>query len=222
MRLSRSKRKLLWISLFGVAFALVESSVVVYLRSLYYPGGFSFPLKLMSPQHLGVELSREAATIVMLAAVGVLSGSKAWEKFGYFLMAFGVWDIFYYVWLKVMLDWPATLTEWDILFLIPLPWIGPVLAPVLISFLMILFGSIIVVRLEKGETFRPGWMSWSLASAATVILLYSFIEDTQATLHGHQPVPYHYSVLVVSLLLYIVSFGIAGRIFPSKRKSDHV
>src|SRR5512134_294061 len=107
MKLSQSERKLLWVSLFGVAFALVESSVVVYLRSLYYPEGFAFPLKLMSPQHVGVELSREAATIVMLAAIGVVAGSKAWEKFAYFLVAFGVWDIFYYVWLRVMLDWPA-------------------------------------------------------------------------------------------------------------------
>jgi bacteriorhodopsin len=209
MKLLQSERKLLWVSLFGMAFALVESSVVVYLRSLYYPEGFTFPLKLMSPQHLGVELSREAATIVMLSAVGVIAGSKAWERFAYFLVAFGVWDIFYYVWLKVMLDWPASLNDWDILFLIPLPWIGPAIAPVLISLLMIVCGSIIIARLAKEEAFHPGWMSWSLSAVGALVVLYSFMEDTSATLHGQQPAPYKYSLLVVFLILNLISFVLA-------------
>jgi hypothetical protein len=222
MKLSQSEQKLFWAPLFGIAFALVEASVVVYLRSLYYPEGFTFPLKIMSAQHLIVEISREAATIVMLVAVGILAGSKAWEKFAYFLVAFGVWDIFYYVWLKVMLDWPAAVTDWDILFLIPLPWIGPVIVPVLISLLMIVCGSVIVVRLEKDKFFHPGWTSWSLSAVATVILLYSFIEDTQSTLQGQHPAPYHYSLFVVSVALYIVSFAAACGFSPLLDKSGRV
>jgi len=220
--LSQSGRKLLWVSLFGVAFALVESSVVVYLRSLYYPEGFSFPLKLISQQHFGVELSREAATIVMLVAIGILAGSKVWERFAYFLVAFGVWDIFYYVWLKVMLDWPASLNDWDILFLIPLPWIGPVIAPVLISLLMIVCGSIIIVRLEKEMVFHPGWGSWILSAVGTLIVLYSFTEDTPATLQGNQPEPYKYSLLLVFLILNIVSFVLACGSFASSRMNQRV
>jgi len=100
-------RRIVWVSVFGVAFAFVESSVVVYLRSLYYPEGFTFPLKMMSTSHIGVELAREAATVVMLAAVGILAGTTGWQRFGYFLVVFGVWDVFYYVWLKVILDWPS-------------------------------------------------------------------------------------------------------------------
>ncbi|MBM2841137.1 MAG: hypothetical protein HW412_1665, partial [Bacteroidetes bacterium] len=181
MNLSPAVRRLLWVSLFGVTFAFVESSVVVYLRSIYYPEGFAFPLKLISQQHLTVELAREAATIVMLAAVGILAGSKAWERFGYFLVAFGVWDIFYYVWLKVILDWPASLSDWDILFLIPLPWIGPVIAPVFISLLMILCGLTIAVRFEQRKFFHPNRWSWMLAIAGTLVVLYSFMTDTEAT-----------------------------------------
>jgi hypothetical protein len=218
MKLSQSGKTLLWVSLFGVAFALVESSVVVYLRSLYYPEGFSFPPKLISPQHLGVELPREAATIVMLITVGILAGSKAWERFAYFLVAFGVWDIFYYVWLKVMIDWPASLTDWDILFLIPLPWIGPVIAPVLISLLMILCGAIIVGLLEKGKVFRPGWMSWGLSAIGTLIVLYSFMEDTPATLQGQQPAAYKYILLIIFLILNVISFVLAWGYFTSFRK----
>jgi bacteriorhodopsin len=124
-------------------------------------------------------------------------------------VAFGVWDIFYYVWLKVMLDWPASLNDWDILFLIPLPWIGPVIAPVLISLLMIACGSIIIARLEKEEAFHPGWMSWSLSAVGALVVLYSFMEDTSATLHGQQPAPYKYSLLVVFLILNLISFVLA-------------
>lgn len=215
--LSPAARRLVWVSLFGLAFAFVESSVVVYLRSLYYPEGFSFPLKLISQQHLAVELAREAATIVMLAAVGVLAGSKAWERFGYFLVAFGVWDVFYYVWLKVILDWPAGLSDWDILFLLPLPWIGPVIAPVLISLLMILFGSTIALRFESKKFFHPNWLSWMLAIAGTLVVLYSFMMDTEATLNGRQPARYQYGLLVVGLILYVVSFVIACNPLSSGR-----
>ena len=222
MKLSRSGTKLLWVSLFAAAFALVESSVVVYLRSLYYPQGFSFPLKVINPHHFVVELSREAATIVMLAAVGILAGSRAWEKFAYFLVAFGVWDIFYYIWLKVMIDWPASVTDWDILFLIPVPWIGPVIAPVLISLLMIVCGFVIVARLERGEVFHPGWASWSLSAGGCLVVFYSFMNDTPATLQGQQPAPYTYSLLVVCLLLNIISFLLACGFLPSYRKSQRV
>ena len=206
---SRAGRNLLWVSVFALAFGLVESSVVVYLRALYYPDGFSFPLKLIAPAHLYVELAREASTIAMLVAVGMIAGSKPWEKCAYFAVAFGVWDICYYVWLKVILDWPKTFTDWDILFLIPLPWIGPVIAPVLISLLMIISGAIILVRLERGRTFHPTRASWFLAVLATTSILYSFMIDTQATLHSQEPEPYRYEFLILSLILYLVSLMFA-------------
>ena len=207
----RESRKLLWVSLFGIAFALVEASVVVYLRALYYPEGFSFPLKAISPQHLTVELSRETATIVMLVAVGVLAGSNAWGKFAYFLVGFGVWDIFYYAWLRIMVNWPSRLTDWDILFLIPLPWIGPVIAPVLISSAMIVSGSIIVFRLERQRFFRPPLVSWCLSLIGTVIVLYSFMADTQASLRLQEPESYRYYLLAGCLVLYTTSFVLSCR-----------
>jgi len=201
--------RLVWISLFGVAFAYVESSTVVYLYALYYPEGFTFPLKLINHEHLVVELARELATIVMLGTAAIIAGIKGWQRFGYFLVVFGVWDIFYYVWLKVILDWPLTLVDWDVLFLIPLPWIGPVLAPLLIAALMTSFGTVIVIRIGKGDYFQPNVLSWFVAIMATVILLYSFILDIPATLQGKMPAPYHYEFLVVGLVLYLAGFFVA-------------
>jgi hypothetical protein len=208
---------MVWVTLFGVAFAFVEAGVVVYLQALYYPEGFTFPLKLMSEGHLGVEIVRETATIIMLAAVGVIAGVTRWQRFGYFLIAFGVWDVFYYVWLKVILGWPHSLTDWDVLFLIPLPWIGPVIAPVLIALLMIVCGGLIVVRIARGNHFRPVLLSWVLAFGATFLALYSFMSDTDATLAEQHPAPYRYGLLVASLVLYGAGFVTAWR----RPSSDH-
>lgn len=206
-----SSRTILWVTIFSIAFAYVESSVVVYLRAIYYPEGFVFPLKMVSWEHLTVELSREAATMVMLAGVGILAGKSPWLKFGYFMISFGVWDVFYYVWLKAVLDWPSSVLEWDVLFLIPLPWISPVIAPVLISLLMITCGVLLVTRLARGQHFRPTFLSWVFGAAATIIILYSFISDTAATLGDAMPAPYAYPLLLAALLLYAAGFVLACR-----------
>jgi hypothetical protein len=188
-----------WVVLFAVAFGFVEASVVVYLRALYYPEGFALPLKLMATPHAVIELGREFATLVMLVAVGWMAGKAPWERFAYFMVAFAVWDIFYYVWLKVMLNWPGGLLEWDVLFLIPVPWLGPVIAPVLISLVMLLSGSMIIGLFAQGKGFHPPAVSWILAVASVGLLLYSFVADTAATLHGKFPAPYRYDFLLIGL-----------------------
>ncbi len=190
------------IILFAVSFAFVESSVVVYLRSIYYPAGFTFPLSMIQPGHLWVEFAREFSTIVMLVAAGVLAGSSVWQRFAYFLIAFGVWDIFYYVWLKVILDWPATMIDWDILFLIPIPWIGPVIAPVLISLLMIIVGWLIVRRETGDNKFRPSKTAWILSILGTALILYTFTRDTRATMRFQPPESFSYGVFFFGFLCY--------------------
>ena len=214
--MTRFSRVLLWIAIFAGAFAFVEASVVVYLRALYYPAGFNFPLTVLTESHRTVEIAREAATLIMLVSVGFLAGTSGWRRFGYFLVVFGLWDILFYVWLKVMLDWPASYVDWDILFLIPLPWIGPVIAPVLVSLLMVVFGLMIVRRIEGGGEFRPKAASWVIASGATVLLLISFMHDVAATLGGALPAPYQYPLLVAGLLLYAVGFFLAYTSTPSQ------
>ena len=195
-----------WVGLFASAFAFVESSVVVYLRAIYYPGGFAFPLKAIDPGHGVIEVWRELATIVILGSVGVLAGKKRWERFGFFLVAFGVWDILFYACLKVTLGWPTALTDWDVLFLFPLPWIGPVIAPLLIATLMVVCGAIIVIRHERGILFQPGMFSWFAGIGATFLVCYSFMADLPATLHRHSPASYSYWLLGFGLLLYVAGF----------------
>jgi len=193
--------------IFAAAMAYVEAAVVVYLRELFYPDGFSLPLKVIPDRYLTVELFRELATLIMLSAVAGLAGKRPWERFGYFLILFGVWDIFYYIWLAATLGWPASLYDWDILFLIPLPWIGPVIAPVAISCGMIIAGYLIIRRFTSGGHFRATWAAWILSLGATAIILYSFMGDTDATLRLQQPQPYHYGLLAAGLILYGLAFA---------------
>ena len=198
----RGMPRVLWTALFGLAFGFVEAAVVVYLRALYYPGGFAFPLQPFAPGLLPVELAREAATIAMLWTVAMLAGRSRWERFGAFLVAFGVWDIAFYLWLRVTIGWPASLAEWDILFLLPLPWIGPVLAPVLVALLMTAGGAWMMAEAARGRALRAWPGPLALGLTGTAVLLWSFMRDTGATLGGAMPEAYRYELLALGLVCY--------------------
>ena len=162
---------------YAVAMAYLESAIVAYLRRLYYPKGFDFPLVIIDIPTLLIEAGRETATIIMLATVGVAAGRTKVGKCAYFLYLFGVWDIFYYVWLKVFLDWPASLFTWDVLFLIPVPWVGPVLAPVTVALTMIGM-ALVLLHLEQHGPVRPaGKKVWLAQIVASLIVLVSFTMD---------------------------------------------
>ena len=165
--------------IFSIAFAYIEAAVVVYLRAIFHPDGFTFPLSNVETilQHkalLLTEIGREAATIVLILTGAWLFGRNLQQRFAYFLTIFAVWDIFYYVWLKVLLDWPARIMDWDILFLIPVAWAGPVLAPVLVSIILLVFAAIILYRDCCGRPVRANWIEWLGFIAAGVIIVVSF------------------------------------------------
>lgn len=175
MNIKSLHTKILLSSLFAISMAYLESAVVVYLRELYYPDGFQFPLTGIPAKILITEIGRETATILMLFAYGKSVGRNNREVMAYFAYNFGIWDIWYYIWLKVLMDWPASILEWDILFLIPIPWVGPVLAPVLVSLALIVAGYIIL-RYENME--RPVKLTksdWILEIISGLIIILSFL-----------------------------------------------
>ncbi len=207
--MSRHYSTIIWVIIFGIAMAYIESAVVVYLRAIFHPDGSLFPLKNFSQDPIIiVEIYREVATIVMLITVSAIAGRKFWERFGYFIAAFGIWDIFYYVWLKVILDWPATLFDWDVLFLIPKTWIGPVIAPVSVALIMVIAGMLLVNAYQKGLRFRPSYISIALTLAGTAVILYSFMYDTGAIMDLNMPKPYPYSLLIIGDIMFIAAFTI--------------
>ncbi len=167
-----------WIVLiFAVAMGFLEAIVVVYVRELYYPDGFRFPLELIPPKIFTIELVRELTTLIMLAGIGILAGKTKPGKFAWFLFTFGIWDITYYVALKIFLNWPESLLTWDILFLIPVTWIGPVLAPVICSITMILFSLLILIPESKNQYTKIRPTSWGLTIIGSLIIFISFIYD---------------------------------------------
>ncbi len=162
------------ITIFSIAMAALESAVVVYLRALYYPNGFTVALRLIDKQILLVEILRETATLVMIWAVAYLTGKKRYDRLAYFLLCFAVWDIFYYIWLKLFIDWPLSILDWDILFLIPVTWLGPVLSPVICSLTMIVLAIVILsARQEVKITLLPK----CLLIAGNLLILYTYLYD---------------------------------------------
>ena len=167
------------VAFYALAMAWVESAVVFYLRYHmdrlvpYQPnplpeiGGFAL-----------AEIVREVATMVMLATVGCLAGTTWRSRFAFALLAFGIWDIAYYLWLVPLTGWPRSIFEWDILFLIPLPWWGPVWAPVSIATLMILFGTIVGLHDSAERPLWPGRASWFAAAIGIGLALYVFMADS--------------------------------------------
>ncbi len=152
-------KKLVVSVILGIGLAYIEAAVVVYLRAIFYPEGFDFPLPEFGSSSLWMallttEIGREAATLVVLLSSSYLIGSNLRSRLACFLTLFAIWDIFYYVWLKVLLNWPASIMDWDILFLIPSPWAGPVLAPVIISVTMLLMALAILYREGHGRPLR--------------------------------------------------------------------
>ena len=153
------KWRWLIVVIFAAAMAWVESAVVLYMRMLI--DRLELYRQAPLPAGLGLgqtELIREAATLIMLSAVGWLAGHSWRDRLGYALLAFGVWDILYYLFLIPLTGWPQSPMDWDLLFLIPLPWWGPVLAPLTIAGLMILIGSLIIER----ERPAPTQFDWPL------------------------------------------------------------
>ena len=165
--------------LFSIAFAYIESAVVVYLRAIFYPDGFTFPLEMFDLTELGrrltvTEIGREAATLVLIVTAAWLFGARRQERVAYFLLIFAVWDIFYYVWLKVLLDWPASIMDWDVLFLIPAAWASAVLYPVLVALLMLLFAVAILYRSAQGRPLKVHWSDAIMWAGAAILLIVAF------------------------------------------------
>lgn len=152
--------KIIAVALFSIAFGLVEAMVVIYLRQILATTNYDIftntlqlstkavlfslgfvvflrPEVLSAWDTLHLELFREAVTIVMLISLAWATGKTWREKLAFFLLSFGTWDIFYYIWLNRFIGWPASLLNIDILFLIPVPWMAPIFMPILISLLMI-------------------------------------------------------------------------------------
>jgi len=220
-----SRKRWLVVFVYALAMAWVESAVVYYLRTMinrldpYQANPFP-TIGGLAP----VEVAREAATLIMLLAVGLLAGHSWRTRLGYFAIGFGVWDIFYYVFLKLICGWPHSALDWDILFLIPLPWWGPVLAPVLISLLLVLWGTVLSQFESAPAPFRPRMAAAGMGLLGALLALGVFMADSLAAAHlGREavrnvlPIRFLWPQFCAALLL--MSIPVMQLVWNSSRKT---
>jgi hypothetical protein len=216
----RPRRILVGLLLFGISFGYVEAAVVIYLRALYEPlrqrltpgraPGDLFPLanreKMVAeaPETallLNVEVIREAATIVMLAAAAMLVTAERSLWLPTLSIAFGAWDLSFYLFLKLWIDWPASLLTWDLLFLLPVPWVAPVLAPVIVSFTIIGCGVVTLYRPIYTE-----WRHWTGLFLGGALVILSFTWDFRHVIAGNMPRPFAWWLFVAGEAISLGSF----------------
>ena len=197
-------KRFLWVAAYAVAMALLEAVVVAYLRALIQVTEDAVALG----PYVAMETWREVGTLVMLAAVGWLAGHRVTDRLAYGAFAFGLWDIAYYAWLKVFLGWPATLLDWDILFLLPLRWWGPVLAPVLIALLICAGAMLAVARAAQGQPPVLTPIRGGAMAAGGLLALYVFMADSlHALLAGRsdwatlRPASFPWPLFLIALAL---------------------
>jgi hypothetical protein len=229
-RTSSWKRTVVALVIFGTAFGYLEAAVVSYLRLLheparqrFYPGRAPtelFPLLTLDQlrasggeqqRTLAIEIGREAATIIMLGAIALAVSANAGQWAAAFVVAFGTWDAAFYLFLKLLLGWPASLFTWDILFLIPVPWAGPVLAPLLVSATMIA-GGIWQLRCEaRSEPVRIRAPHWGGLIAGAMVIVISFAMDYRNIMSGRMPREFNWGVFALGMMIAVASYSGAVR-----------
>lgn len=190
--------------------------MVVYLRTIGgpvraaagLPSQELFPLLQvgqLSPATLTlvkIELAREAATLIMLAALAAVLARDTRTWLGAFVLAFGVWDLTFYLWLRVLIGWPASLLTWDLLFLLPVPWAAPVLAPCIVAATMAIFGAHMLARRPRHTPL----LARVAIAAGAIVLLASFTWDWRLWLAGGMPVRFPWLIFSAGEALMIAGF----------------
>ena len=217
------KRLLLLLSGYAIAMALLEAAVVVYMRRLYYPENPMdlFPMAFLNQYDPTLEISREVATVVMILTVAFLAERRSLTKtFAAFVFVFGVWDLFYYVWLKVLMDWPRTWLEWDVLFLIPMIWVGPWICPALIAGLFIVWGT---YALTTPRDIAFVGRSLIIYTIGCILGLITFMQPTfgmpTSELVQYTPGKFWWWLYAVSFVLMTIGFYMTTRSVTVKVES---
>jgi hypothetical protein len=205
MSLSRTYhvwKRLLGVFLFAFAMGLLEAICVVYLRRLIVPAGADPTLPPIPLGSFHIEHTREACTMVMLLAVAWMTASNWRSRTAHFFFMFGVWDIMYYVGLKWFAHWPASWLQWDCLFLIPKPWYGPVLAPVLISAYFMMGCCLVLARENSGTKGPLSLPALALQLPGFLVWYWSFVKDSDLIqAHGYDGISYSWLLFAAGLII---------------------
>ena len=193
---------------YAVAMAYLESAVVAYLQlALGGQVGAIFPLRpaITVGALVAIEVGREAATLVMIAAVGLLAGRTPVARLAWGAVVFGAWDIGYYAWLHVFSGWPPSLGTTDLLFLIPVPWVGPVWSPVVVSAALIGVGLVAASLERAGGRLALRRRHWAAGLAGGSLVILSWTIDAGRVMDGGLPGPYPWPIFAAGMLLALAA-----------------
>ena len=174
---------------FATAFGWTEASTVVYLRALtpQPPALAAVQLpEVFLTSFLPGELVREACTMALLVSASWLAARRRRDFVGAFLLTFGLWDLVYYAALRLLVGWPETLSSPDILFLIPVPWIGPVWAPMTVATVFVAAGTFLFLTPERKVRYSVGDAAILLTSATAIVASF-FVSWQAATAQQYAP-----------------------------------
>jgi hypothetical protein len=204
------KTRLISVILFAIAMGLLEAICVVYIRQIIFPPDGNLANTPILNFNFTLEAIRESMTIIMLTTVSILAAYNWRTRLAMFFLAFGIWDIFYYVGLKIFLDWPASIMDWDTLFLIPVAWYSPILVPVLISIYFIIGSIVIVLHEGNGTKLKFSFSVVLLQFLGFVVWFYSFIKDSAIiSVNGYTNIEYSWALFLLGLVFGVGSLTIA-------------
>jgi hypothetical protein len=214
--------------LFGIVFGYLEAATVVYIRLVYEPIHqrlfpereaddlfplFSFeqwaregPACLQTP---ALEVGRELGTVAAVALVALAVGQSYRQWAASFFLALGVWVWSYYGWLKVMVGWPHSLSDWDLIFAAPLPWVGPVGAALTVGATMVVTSGCFVWKEVAGQPLKAGRWGWLALGGGSLTLTGAFWWDYRNVLASQYPQPFNWILLVAGLSLVLLGMVMA-------------
>ena len=204
----RDASRLLPLAGFGAAFGLLEAATVVVLRRLVDPAGTLFPEVSIPASLLRLEMLREVSTLLVLWIVAHLAGRDRASRFAAFLLVFGLWDLAYYAALRLAIGWPSSPAAWDLLFLVPQPWYGPVYAPMVVALTMVICGTLALLRIAERGAFPVRARHVLGAAAGGGLVVASFLVTAPG---GGPPERYRVELGAFGLAVGIAAFVDAWR-----------
>ena len=198
------RTQILELLLLAAAFGVVEAGIVVALRQFLDPAGSQFPLVAFPPALLRVEQAREAASLVLLVGAARLAASGRVARWATFLVAFGAWDLVYYLVLRLVLGWPGRVTDWDLLFLLPVPWYGPVYAPLLVAATMFCCGLVMLYEIRCRGRFLIRSLHVAAVAAGALVITASFVAAGAGEVEGDR---YWLGALAAGEAIGLIAFG---------------
>jgi glucan phosphoethanolaminetransferase (alkaline phosphatase superfamily) len=117
----------------------------------------------------------------------------------------------------------------DLLFLIPLPWWGPVLSPLLIALLMAVVGALMSSSPETGVAFRFTRTNLAILLIGVLVILYAFMADALAllpadaqTLSQVKPGRFNWPVYLIGYIIGLTGILRSMRPLTSRLKQDPI